>query len=415
MQEDLLAFVRKILLDARIKSYLVPTPYQWDEQFDAGLRKAIFQNTDSQKADLKDFFTSYMQTFVSSNTIKSISDEYHCEYLCLKLPDESQQSILLIGPFTYEVLNVARISQLCNDAQIPANLLNFMQQYYASIPYVADEKWIRSLLKRLAEAFWGPLDDLGIDHFRMRPDSSVEVSYRTEIPEPSIETIANLEFRYRNEERMMEMISNGDYASIEKMVEDYELPKPIQRFDDSLRDTKNGLIILNTLCRKAAQRGHVHPVYLDDVSKKFALKIEYCNSMQQLDQYQKEMMRKYCMLVQSHSLRDYSKPIREVINQITLHLNSDLSLEALADFVALNKSYLSTLFKKETGETLTTFVNKKRIEHAIYLLNSSKMSIQDIASICGIPDVNYFTKTFKKLKTITPSEYRKMIRNTEQP
>ena len=81
MQEDLLAFVRKILLDARIKSYLVPTPYQWDEQFDAGLRKAIFQNTDSQKADLKDFFTSYMQTFVSSNTIKSISDEYHCEYL----------------------------------------------------------------------------------------------------------------------------------------------------------------------------------------------------------------------------------------------------------------------------------------------------------------------------------------------
>ena len=123
------------------------------------------------------------------------------------------------------------------------------------------------------------------------------------------------------------------------------------------------------------------------------------------------MVRKYCLLVKNHSLKGYSMLVRKVITNIIYDLTADLSLKVQAKELNVNPSYLSTLFKKETGQTLTEFVNRKRIEHAILLLNSTDMQIQVVAQYCGIPDVNYFTKTFKKIVGKTPKEYREMISN----
>ena len=125
----------------------------------------------------------------------------------------------------------------------------------------------------------------------------------------------------------------------------------------------------------------------------------------------KEMVRRYCLLVRNHSMKGYSLLIRKVLTQIDYDLTADLSLKNLASQLNVNPSYLSTLFKKETGSTLTEYVNQKRIEHAIFLLNSSSLQIQMIAQYSGIPDVNYFTKTFKKIIGITPKEYRDKITN----
>ena len=77
--------------------------------------------------------------------------------------------------------------------------------------------------------------------------------------------------------------------------------------------------------------------------------------------------------------------------------------------LGVNASYLSTLFKKETGKTLTEYVNGKRIEYAIFLLNSTQLQIQAIAQYCGISDVNYFTRLFKTAVGKTPKEYRDSI------
>ncbi|MFR3431186.1 MAG: helix-turn-helix domain-containing protein [Holdemanella porci] len=95
---------------------------------------------------------------------------------------------------------------------------------------------------------------------------------------------------------------------------------------------------------------------------------------------------------------------------IDTDLTADLSLSALSNLLNLSPNYLSALFKKEAGTTLTNYVNTKRIEHAVYLLSSTDMQIQNIAQYCGIPDVNYFTKIFKKVMNKTPSEFKEDIR-----
>lgn len=108
-------------------------------------------------------------------------------------------------------------------------------------------------------------------------------------------------------------------------------------------------------------------------------------------------------------MKGYSLLIQKVITQMDSDLTADLTLNTLAHKLNVNPSYLSTLFKKETGVTLTEYVNRRRIEHSILLLNSTSLQIQTIAQHCGIPDVNYFTKMFKKQIGKTPKEYRELI------
>ena len=71
----------------------------------------------------------------------------------------------------------------------------------------------------------------------------------------------------------------------------------------------------------------------------------------------------------------------------------------------INASYLSNTFRKEIGTTLTDYVRTKRIEYAKKLLETTSLQIQSIAQKCGILDLNYFSKVFKKYTGLTPSEY----------
>lgn len=121
------------------------------------------------------------------------------------------------------------------------------------------------------------------------------------------------------------------------------------------------------------------------------------------------MIHMYCFLVKNHSIKGYSPLVQKVIISIDTDLTADLSLNALASRMNVNASYLSTLFKRETGSTLTDYVNEKRIQHGILLLHSTNLQIQTIASYCGIPDVNYFTKLFKKRVGKTPKAYRELF------
>ena len=62
--------------------------------------------------------------------------------------------------------------------------------------------------------------------------------------------------------------------------------------------------------------------------------------------------------------------------------------------------------KKETGKTLSEYIRSKRIEFASQLLLDTNLQVQTIAFHCGIMDVQYFSKIFKKETGLTPSEYR---------
>ena len=94
---------------------------------------------------------------------------------------------------------------------------------------------------------------------------------------------------------------------------------------------------------------------------------------------------------------------------ISYDLSANLTLKHIASIMNVNASYLSATFKKECGETLTNYVNRKRVENAAYILAHSNKQIQTIAEECGILDVNYFIKLFKKQYGVTPTQYKASI------
>jgi len=127
-----------------------------------------------------------------------------------------------------------------------------------------------------------------------------------------------------------------------------------------------------------------------------------------------EMVSTYCRLVTKHSSLNYSLFIRKTLVFIDVDLSGDLSLHTLAAIQNISSGCLSALFKKEVGVTLTDFVNSRRVKHASQLLRSSVLQIQTIAQYCGIPDVNYFSKTFKCYLGCTPKDYRNSLQTHKE-
>jgi len=217
-----------------------------------------------------------------------------------------------------------------------------------------------------------------------------------------------MEQRYFYENELMRAVTFGQTHKIESVAAGLSALPFEKRLDDPVRNARNYCIIMNTLLRKAAEQGGVHPLYLDSMSTDYAKKIENLSSGDAAYKLMEEMFLSYCSLVKKYSLKNYSRPIQRALTIIDSDLTADLSLHNLAALLNISDAYLSHLFRKETGQTLTDFVNSRRIGLAKQLLETTPLQVQTIAQHCGIVDVQYFSKLFKKYTGMTPKEYRSL-------
>ena len=101
---------------------------------------------------------------------------------------------------------------------------------------------------------------------------------------------------------------------------------------------------------------------------------------------------------------NYKKQMEEIAKEKTLVLKE--TLKGMAKRFSVSEEHLSRIFKKETGKTLSEYVCTRRMDYAEYLLNTTNLQIQTVALHCGIMDVQYFSKLFKKYKGVSPIQFR---------
>lgn len=101
-----------------------------------------------------------------------------------------------------------------------------------------------------------------------------------------------------------------------------------------------------------------------------------------------------------------SKLVLNIRNYIQHHLSEMIKTSDVANALFVNRSRLSTKFKQETGENLTDFILKEKIEEAKRLIRYSDKSLVEISSYLGFSSQSHFTRTFKKYTKTTPNEYR---------
>ncbi len=99
--------------------------------------------------------------------------------------------------------------------------------------------------------------------------------------------------------------------------------------------------------------------------------------------------------------------VEKIRSYITTHYEEDLSLSVLAGKFYLNPNYLSQVFKAKTGENISIYIEKVRIERAEELLAHLHMAVTQVAQYVGYNDSNYFSKVFRKRTGMLPSEYQK--------
>ena len=394
-----LSFFSKLMENYNIKTFR----FRADEppEVDLGLRRLLgLKETGIGRELLKR---------LEPNTIFTAQDSFDCCYSTFVLPETNE--VFIVGPYLRQEMTESMILAKLEHHELPISLLPTFRSYYATVTYIENDPLILTALTTLGETLWGSKDAFSMqymesaDNLQLTPAAQAAGDKLTEAADIKI-----LESRYDAERRLMYAVSHGQAHQAQLMISHAHESILEHRAPDTLRSLRNYGIVLNTLLRKAAEHGSVHPLHIDRLSSSMARKLETTRTSAEIFQLFSTMVHKYCLLVKNHSMKNYSQLVQHVILRIETDLVSDLSLKAHAAHLNVNASYLSNLFKKETGVTLTEYVNRARIDHAIFLLNTTDMQIQSIAQSCGVPDVNYFTKLFKRTIGKTPKEYRQDTR-----
>lgn len=406
LQDPSFSFARALLDKIHIPSHIIIDPDAYiQSKIDGGLRAMLFAENDYSK------LLSNSPTEARENTIYRFYDEYLCHYLFFKIPKEEGNKFFYIGPYIKSLPSEAFILKKAKQLSLSDIQTEQYRAYYRNLPVIKDESVLFCITDTLGSFLWGGADNFDVEQVeyeipdKRRPARRNAAMEAVETAAPSL-TLEMLEQTYQKEKILMDAVSKGKLSKLDSLLSAVVNQGTEVRLDDTLRNRKNYLIIFNTLLRKAAEFGEVHPFHIHKLSSHFANKIEELFSVEDSLELQKDMMRKYCLLVKEHSLKKYSHLVGRVITLIAYDLAADLSLKNISAALNVNASYLSAAFKKECGETLTDYVCRKRMEHAAYVLKHTGKQIQIVAEECGIMDVNYFIKLFKRHYGMTPTQYR---------
>jgi YesN/AraC family two-component response regulator len=102
----------------------------------------------------------------------------------------------------------------------------------------------------------------------------------------------------------------------------------------------------------------------------------------------------------------HASALRKAERFIRENYTRKISLQEIADASGLSAPYFSTIFKQEMGESLSSYLNRLRIEEASYMLRETNLSLSDIASACGFEDQSWFSKIFKNYTGMSPGRYQ---------
>ena len=139
---------------------------------------------------------------------------------------------------------------------------------------------------------------------------------------------------------------------------------------------------------------------------------EYYNSLPLFNKEKIESVINIAVIVAKYLLlENIIKPKRSmnldsVVKFISENLGEDLSITTISKKTYISKSTMYTLFRKYFNMTVSEYVNVQRINKAVELLRTTELSIENISSMVGYSSSSYFSKMFKKIKRISPKQYR---------
>lgn len=219
---------------------------------------------------------------------------------------------------------------------------------------------------------------------------------------------------YDQEVREISSIRNGDIKQLEKSISEDYIGRVGTLAQNQLRSFQNLAIVLITLASRAAIEGGIMPEIAYSLSDSYIQKVEQLHIPEAAIQLARQAEYQYASMVYESkklkSSRSLSNPSDLLINQckdyIFLHLHEKVSTSNIAKALFVNPNYLSGLFKKKEGITISRYILIEKVQLVKTMLIYSSYPYSTIASYLGFTSQSHLGRQFKRITGMTLMQYR---------
>lgn len=218
---------------------------------------------------------------------------------------------------------------------------------------------------------------------------------------------------YQEERALLNMVREGNVEEAVRLSKEMDIE--IGRLGkDELTHWKNLLVVASALCARAAIEGGLSPHVAYRVSGFYINKGSGSKDITQILAYRNRAVEELASRVRKQRERRHSSSyIEQCKDYVQKHFKEKIYLDKAAEALGVSSSYLSRLFRKETGMRFQDYINDVKIERAKNLLLYSEESLAAIAEYINFPSQSYFGKIFRERTGMTPRQFRENYKPIE--
>lgn len=178
--------------------------------------------------------------------------------------------------------------------------------------------------------------------------------------------------------------------------------------EDYLQNLKYHVVVLATMIARYCIKGGMSPEESYSMSDFFIMKTDKCRTENDIRKVHIEMIETYTNKMRYIKFNGiFSKQVVKAIEYIICNIHSRVTLNDTAEHLKISPAHLSRIFRKETGESFSGYVNRIKIEEASSLLLYTERTDIEISNMLGYSSQSYFIKVFRKYMGCTPKKYKK--------
>jgi len=202
-------------------------------------------------------------------------------------------------------------------------------------------------------------------------------------------------------------LKQGDMRAVEEAYRTMDDSMQGKLSADPLRNAKYLFVVSTSLASRFAVEAGVPLETAYAISDLYIQRADELENISEIRNLLKGLYRTYVDEVNKVKKKNtHSKAVMLCLNYIDSHFNEKITVEELAEYVKLNPRYLTVLFKKEIGKTITEYITTMRVEVAQSLLARTEYTYAQIAYSLAFCSQSHFSKVFREHTGYTPRQYR---------
>ncbi len=316
----------------------------------------------------------------------------------LALDDDKLETSVVVGPFTMIDYDEYMEIDLKNRHKLSEGAMAALRPMLMKVPYISPER-VRAISEQLqvCTCYY-----LGKYTHKTKERQAIQAHISNSIHQLKREAVA---YPIEKENALVLAISHGDFANAKSLLNQI-LGHILFQSGSKLDLVRARVTELTVLLSRAALKGGADIDAIFGLNHSYLRELETLTTMEELVFWLNEVTLRFSQQVFDFASVKHVDSIYKAIAYIKENFMRKLTLEETARQVHFSSSYLSRIFKEETGYSFSSYLNLVRMEESKKLLANFDLSIVDIPTMVGFEDQSYYTKVFKRMFNTTPGKYR---------